>query len=139
MIYKLKRLSHLKNFATRKDWLCTAWIDLLIYMHELPVEEIDVLLRHILTDYERQLITRRAVAVDRFSTGTNYKSVGEETWLSKQALYAIKKGLKSTHYLSDWEKVKVRIAQRKEETLRFKERPEPVAYRRTKYGRMRTW
>lgn len=139
MIHKFKQFSHLKNFKTRHDWLEAVWLDLISYIQKSSVEDINALLRHIITPHEKQILLRRAIAVDRFSTGTHYRSVAEETWLSNQALYAIRRGLKNNLYLSDWESVKLRIAEKKEKRRFFSERPEPIHYRRTKFGRTRAW
>jgi hypothetical protein len=139
MIYKLKRLSHIKDFKSRKLWITAVWDDLMLYIHELQPKQIDLLLKHVLTPTERERIARRAVAVDRFSTGTHYRSVAEETMLSTQALYAIKKALKKDEYVSDWDIVRIRKAQRKKDAQYIKERPLPIRYRRTKYGKTRTW
>jgi len=133
-----KNLPHLKDSDSRKEWEEKVWINLISQLASLQPNELKKVLETTLTPIERNRLAMRAVAISRFSTQVHYRSIAEETWISTQPLYALRRGMKNAKYASDWDAVKIRIAERNEEAkILLAERDWPKRYRRTKYGRTR--
>jgi len=123
MVFKLPSLSH---YSSRKEWENACWQKLL---------KSKVLLKSIVTSYERHNLVIRAAVKEGINSGKGFRQIGREMGLSLQTVSSIKKALNENSYRSYRERGKT---ERKRKTysssksvLRRKPHGRPV---RTKYG-----
>ena len=123
MVFKLPSLSH---YSSRKEWENACWQKLL---------KSKVLLKSIVTSYERHNLVIRAAVKEGINSGKGFRQIGREMGLSLQTVSSIKKALNENSYRSYRERGKT---ERKRKTyssskpgLRRKPHGWPV---RTKYG-----
>ena len=133
-------LPKVEDFETRKQWEEAAWREFVAWCVKSDPKLVRILLDSIMSPSERCRIVKRAIAVDRIHDGASYSAIGRELSLTPQTISAIKKGLASHTYKSNWERAE---SQKRARDFAWRkkhlERPEPKRYRRTKYGKLRIW
>ena len=135
---KFPVLPGIKSFATRKEWEIAAWRAFVDWCARRDPKTLRRWLGSLTTPHERRLIARRAAAVARIKSGTSYRAIGRELWLTRQTVSAIKKALTTEEYASNWERARTQKRARDLARLKkYTERLPPKRYRRTKYGKVR--
>jgi hypothetical protein len=128
-----------KNFATRKEWEAALWRAVIAQCLKDGAGSQGVF-SLITSPGERRIIARRAAAIGLLSSGSTYREVGRELWLSPQTISSLTRGLKTRQYESSWQKTKQKRTskngshanqnQNKNKKAKFQR------YRRTKYGKV---
>jgi len=120
------KLPSLDSFSSRKNWEEECWKIILSSRESIG---------NLMTAYERRNIILRVAVLNLLNSGTSYRRIAEELWLSPQTISSIKKTFKESFYRSYRERGKL---ERKRKTYSLgssQKKRRPLGRRiKTKYG-----
>jgi DNA-binding CsgD family transcriptional regulator len=99
-------------------------------LKDIKNPELETLLNALLSQYEKDIITNRLIAISLIKQGKTYKEIGEELWLSSSTIRSLKRILenKSAKEYQTYRQLK-KMAKEKIEKNRKKEYiPEPSPF-----------
>lgn len=78
--------------VSKKERVNLVWSKLL---KDITNPELEILLNTLLSQYEKDIIANRLIAVSLIKQGKTYKEIGEELWLSSSTIRSLKRMLEN--------------------------------------------
>lgn len=115
-----------KNIS-RKEQASLVWLKLLI---DIKNPELKILLNTLLSQYEKDIISNRIIAISLIKRGKTYKEIGEELWLSSSTIRSLKRMLEneSAKEYQTYRQVKKAVKEKIEKNRKKEYIPEPSPF-----------